>query len=165
MSDMNETDLLKGALSHRTLFGVNWMGVFRLFFIIATCCFATQHVSIYSKYRDVCNKLTSAFWKHRWYFLHFPKGIHLLWRNRDFSYSVIFRRLFIPIISTWLSRDKIWFTVYLLSSKEIKQFILLPPALNLKKQRICKGSNEDCVLWEGNRSIRYILDRKNMHRW
>lgn len=78
MSNAKQTDLLNGAFPGRKPFGVNWMGGFRLFFIIATCCFATQNMSIYSKYRDVCNKLTSDFWKHRWYFLHFPKGLRLL---------------------------------------------------------------------------------------
>jgi len=61
MSDAKQTDLLNGGFSGRKPFGVNWMEVFRLFFITATCCFATQNMSIYSKYRDVCNKLTSEF--------------------------------------------------------------------------------------------------------
>lgn len=49
MSDAKQTDLLNGAFSGRKPFGVNWIGVFGLFFITATCWFATQNMSIYSK--------------------------------------------------------------------------------------------------------------------
>lgn len=53
----------------------------------------------------------------------FPKGYICSRERRAFSYSVIFS-LFIPVISTSLRRDKIWFAVYLLPSRQIKQFIL-----------------------------------------
>lgn len=53
----------------------------------------------------------------------FPKGYIGSRERRAFSYSVIFS-LFNPVISTSLRRDKIWFAVYLLPSRQNKQFIL-----------------------------------------